>query len=145
MSMIKDYMSGDHRECDEHFPPVEDAVMADKWDDALMNFITFKNSVLKHFKMEEDVLFPEMEEIMGGGEGPVHIMKMEHNQVRSILDQMGESIEEKNRDKFLGLSDTFMILIQQHNMKEEQILYNMADQILGDAQNTLEEMKKVEL
>ena len=32
MSMIKGYMSGDHRECDEHFPPVEDAVMADKWD-----------------------------------------------------------------------------------------------------------------
>jgi len=32
MSMIKDYMSGDHRECDEHFPPVEDAVMVDKWD-----------------------------------------------------------------------------------------------------------------
>jgi hypothetical protein len=25
--------------------------------------------------------------------------------------------------------------VQQHNMKEEQILYNMADQILGDIES----------
>ncbi|NPA81053.1 MAG: hemerythrin domain-containing protein [Epsilonproteobacteria bacterium] len=142
--MIKDYMTHDHRECDNLYAPLESAISEENWDRALELYMPFKNAMLKHFAMEEEVLFPKMEEFMGGGEGPIHVMKMEHNQIRSIIDQLGEAINEKNTQKALGLGETFMILTQQHNMKEEQVLYTMAEQLPFDKEALLEEMKKVE-
>jgi len=43
---------------------------------------------------------------------------------------MEETLKNKNKDEFLSLGESPMILIQQHNMKEEQILYPMSDQHL---------------
>ena len=118
--MIKDFMTQDHRECDNLYAPVEEAISKGDFEKALELFVPFKEAMLRHFAMEEEVLFPKMEEFLGGGEGPIHVMKMEHAQIRSILDQMGEAIEAKNQQKALGFGETFMIMTQQHNMKEEQ-------------------------
>ncbi len=142
---IKEYMTTDHRECDNLYAPLEEALNEGDFEKALELFIPFKKAMLKHFAMEEEVLFPKMEEFMGSGEGPIYVMKMEHAQIRSIIDQLGEAIEAKNQEKALGLGETFMIMTQQHNMKEEQILYNMAEQLPIDKEQTLEEMKKVDV
>jgi len=45
---------------------------------------------------------------------------------------MANAIEVNNKDKFFGLSETLMILMQQHNMKEEQMIYIMTQDHLGD-------------
>ena len=65
-------------------------------------------------------------------EGPTQIMRHEHQQIRSLMKQLGEAITADNKKKFFGLTETIMILLQQHNMKEEQMLYTMAQQHLGD-------------
>ncbi len=143
--MIKEYMTHDHRECDNLYAPLEEALSAGDFEKALELFVPFKKAMLKHFAMEEEVLFPKMEEFIGSGEGPIYVMKMEHSQIRSIIDQLGEAIESKNQQKALGLGETFMIMTQQHNMKEEQILYSMAEQLPIDKEHILEEMKKVEV
>ena len=140
---IKEFMTNDHRECDNLYAPLEEAINKGDFERALELYMPFKNAMLKHFDMEEEVLFPKMEEFVGGGEGPIYVMKMEHNQIRGVIDQIGEAINEKNQQKALGLGETFMILTQQHNMKEEQVLYNMADQLPIDQDKTLEEMKSV--
>ncbi len=59
------------------------------------------------------------------------MMRHEHIQMRSLVKQMGEALADNNKDKFFGLSETLMILMQQHNMKEEQMLYTMAQQHLS--------------
>ncbi len=143
--MIKEYMTHDHRECDNLYAPLEEALSAGDFEKALELFVPFKKAMLKHFAMEEEVLFPKMEEFIGSGEGPIYVMKMEPSQIRSIIDQLGEAIESKNQQKALGLGETFMIMTQQHNMKEEQILYSMAEQLPIDKEHILEEMKKVEV
>ena len=143
--MIKEFMTNDHRECDNLYAPLEEALMQGDFEKALELFVPFRNAMLKHFAMEEEVLFPKMEEFMGGGEGPIYVMKMEHSQIKSIINQLGEAIEAKNKDKALGLGETFMIMTQQHNMKEEQILYTMAEQLPIEKEKTLEEMKRVEV
>ena len=141
--MIKEFMTNDHRECDNLYAPLEEAIGKGDFEKALELFIPFKNAMLRHFAMEEEVLFPKMEEFMGSGEGPIYVMKMEHNQIRSIINQLGEAIEAKNKSKALGLGETFMIMTQQHNMKEEQILYNMAEQLPIDKEETLQKMQEV--
>ncbi len=142
--MIKDFMTQDHRECDNLYAPVEEAISKGDFEKALELFIPFKQAMLRHFAMEEEVLFPKMEEFLGSGEGPIYVMKMEHAQIRSILDQMGEAIETKNQQKALGFGETFMIMTQQHNMKEEQILYTMAEQLPIEKEKIVEQMKEIQ-
>jgi hemerythrin-like domain-containing protein len=141
--MIKDFMTNDHRECDNLYAPLEEAISKEEWDKALELFVPFKDAMLRHFDMEEEVLFPRMEEFVGGGEGPIYVMKMEHSQIKSIINSLGEAIEAKDKRKALGYAETFMIMTQQHNMKEEQILYNMAEQLPFDKEKILEEMKNI--
>ncbi len=141
--MIKDFMTNDHRECDNLYAPLEEAISKEDWDRALELYTPFKDAMLHHFAMEEEVLFPKMEEYVGGGEGPIYVMKMEHSQIKSIINSLGEAIEAKDKRKALGYGETFMIMTQQHNMKEEQILYTMAEQLPFDKEEVLKEMKEV--
>ncbi len=130
MSTIKEYLSSDHRRCDELFAKMED--MATKsLDDAKEAYEAFAGETERHFQMEERVMFLEFEQKTGMTQGPTAMMRHEHSQMRSLLKQMGEAIDAGNKDKFFGLSETLMILMQQHNMKEEQMLYSMAQQHLS--------------
>lgn len=63
--------------------------------------------------------------------GPTQVMRMEHGQIRALLDDAVDALEQANPDDFLGLADTLLIMMQQHNMKEENILYPMCDQHLA--------------
>ena len=48
----------------------------------------------------------------------------------------------RSKNHFFGVSESLMMLMQQHNMKEEQMLYKMADMHLGTlVSKTIEDMK----
>ena len=131
MSDIKEFMTQDHRDCDEIFAQMEDAV-ASKSGEALAKFEAFDDALTNHFKMEEMVLFPMFEQKTRMIDGPTQVMVMEHEQMRGLLSKMEDAIECNDNETFFGVSETLMILMQQHNMKEEQMLYTMAQQHLGD-------------
>jgi len=58
-------------------------------------------------------------------------MKMEHQQMRGLLKQIGEAIEAGNAEEAMDTGDTLLMLIQQHNIKEESTLYPMAESLLS--------------
>jgi hemerythrin-like domain-containing protein len=143
MSNIKEFMTQDHRDCDEIFAQMEDAI-ASKSEDALSKFEAFQDALTNHFKMEEMVLFPMFEQKTGMVNGPTQVMVMEHEQMRELVSKMQSAVEANDNDKFFSLSETLMILMQQHNMKEEQMLYTMAQQHLGDeADHIISRMKSI--
>jgi Hemerythrin HHE cation binding domain. len=47
--------------------------------------------------------------------------------MRNLLARMSEAVSNGDPEKILEVSETMMILMQQHNVKEEGILYPMAD------------------
>ena len=51
--------------------------------------------------------------------------------MRDLLGQMSRGLAERDGDDFSGAAETLLILMQQHNMKEENILYPMCDQHLA--------------
>ena len=63
--------------------------------------------------------------------GPTMIMRGEHTQMRELLDEMAQSIADRDSDSYLGQSETLLMIMQQHNLKEQQMLYPMTDQVLG--------------
>ena len=58
------------------------------------------------------------------------MMRSEHLQMTNLLNQMADAVALKDSDAYLGDAETLLIIMQQHNMKEEQMLYRMADQAL---------------
>ena len=63
---------------------------------------------------------------------PTPVMIMEHTQMRNIIDSMREKLDTKDKDGFFGDSETLMMTMQQHNMKEEQMMYPMIDEVMGE-------------
>ncbi len=55
---------------------------------------------------------------------------------------MRQSLVAEDSNEYLGQGETLLILMQQHNMKEERILYPMADEVLArDSEQLLAQMK----
>lgn len=137
MESILEYMSEDHRRCDEQFVVTEQSVADKNWNQAASQFAEFSNALECHFRREERILFPQFERATGHREGPTEVMRMEHEQLREILKSMHATLEKHDVDGFLGSSETLLILMQQHNMKEEQILYPMLDNMLSGVADQL--------
>lgn len=143
MSTIKEYLTNDHGRCDELFAAMEEKASI-SLKDAKEACEEFVNQTQRHFQMEERIMFLEFETKTGMTQGPTAMMRHEHLQMRSLMKQMLEAIEAENKEKFFGLTETLMILMQQHNMKEEQMLYTMAQQHLSaDSQRIVAMMESM--
>ena len=120
------------------FMPMEKTFcLMNKSKRALESIKSFLNEMEQHFQMEETVLFPTFEEISGMRQGPTQVMRMEHQQMRNLLARMSEAVSSGDGEKILEVGETMMILMQQHNVKEEGILYPMADQHLASYREEL--------
>ena len=137
MTTIRTFMTDDHRRCDDFFAEAEQAIGKKNLPAARAAFGHFRNALLAHFDCEEKTLFPTFEAKTGMRMGPTQVMRMEHTQMRTLLDDAVDALEQANPDDFLGLADTLLIMMQQHNMKEENILYPMCDMRLGADRDTL--------
>ena len=136
MQTIAKYMSADHHACDEAFANAEHAVLANNWSDAETAFDKFRTGLARHFRMEEEELFPALVSAGGPG-GPVQMMRMEHAQMNTLVEQMATTLTHRDAHGYGGLSETLLIVMQQHNLKEEQILYPIADNILATQREAL--------
>lgn len=132
MPIISDYMSGEHKACDEAFARAEESVAKGDWAAAEAGFKTYKRAMDRHLAMEEEVLFGAFEEETGmSGAGPTEVMRQEHVQMRGLIDEMKTAVNAKDANEYLGLAETLLVLMQQHNLKEEGMLYRMMDQVLA--------------
>lgn len=142
MSRISATMAQHHRHCDEEFAAAEEAVRRRDWSAAQGAFAAFGGDLETHLGAEESVLFPAFERSTGMAGGPTQVMRHEHRQMRGLLEQMRQALAGRDADGFAGAAETLLILMQQHNMKEENILYPMCDQALGSDADLCRELER---
>lgn len=133
MSSLTQPMHDHHKHCDELFADAESAAHDGDWAGCAKAFGGFRGEIEAHFATEEQVLFPAFESSTGMSAGPTQVMRMEHSQMRELLGQIGNALADKDADGFAGAAETLLVLMQQHNMKEENILYPMCDRSLQGA------------
>ena len=145
MTGISEFMTLYHRECDEMLANAEELVSKSDWVKASELTMTFNDAMERHFGMEEEILFPAFEQRSGMVDGPTQVMREEHEQMRRLLTQLQWALEQQQQEDYLDTTETLLIMIQQHNMKEEGMLYPMSDEQLGvDAENIVEQMQGYE-
>lgn len=135
-------MTADHKHCDDLFVEFENSIAEQNWSELKTSWQLFTTTLEHHLEMEEKVLFPEFEAATGMTQGPTAVMRSEHQQMRSLVTSMEEAIAEQDADQCQGIAETLMIMMQQHNMKEEQMLYPMSDQHT-DSDALVQQMKSL--
>ena len=134
---ISAFMTEDHRRCDTLYADLENAAINEDTEQAKDLGQRFLESMAHHFEMEEKILFPAFEERTGMRQGPTMVMRMEHDQMRNLLGSLEQAAKAGNLDGILKAGGTLLFVMQQHNVKEEQMLYAMVDAHLGSEADTL--------
>ena len=106
-----------------------------------------------HHAKEEEVLFPELERsgIQKGG-GPIAVMLYEHNMGRVFLNNLNKAVEKYYSGDVNAIQDIikkssdYIDLLRNHILKEENILFHIALQVLDAKKDAelFEEFEKVE-
>lgn len=120
-----------HKHCDELFADAEDLVRRGEWQKSAAQFARFRGELEAHFESEEQTLFPALESATGMSGGPTQVMRYEHQQMRALLDDIAEAMTARQGEAAAALADTLLVMMQQHNLKEEHILYPMCDRTLA--------------
>ena len=137
MTNIRDFMAQDHRQCDRVFESAERLAAANDWDGSAAAFAQFKALVLQHFDAEETLLFPAFEEQSGMRMGPTQVMRGEHAQMRGLMNAAAAALVDTDGEDYAGYAETLLIMMQQHNLKEENMLYPLCDQQLFEQSKDL--------
>ena len=141
MTPIRHFMAQDHLHCDAIFERAGRLAAARDWDGAATEFAQFMSLVLQHFDAEETLLFPAFEEKSGMRMGPTQVMRDEHVQMRQLMDAASAGLLQVEGDgdeeEYSGHAETLLIMMQQHNLKEENVLYPLCDQHLSDQTSAL--------
>jgi iron-sulfur cluster repair protein YtfE (RIC family) len=137
MNTLTEPMHRHHKHCDDLFADAEAAANGGDWALAKESMAAFHHELETHFRTEEEVLFPAFESATGMTGGPTQMMRFEHSQMRDLLAQMEAALQKQDREAFAGAAETLLIFMQQHNMKEENILYPMCDRSLAGRNDEL--------
>lgn len=103
---------------------------------AAIRFDEFQTGLLRHIRMEEEVLFPLYEKKTENTMGPTHVMRMEHQEIQGLLKKMTGLLDEakieglSKRDSIKELGNQIHEYLKLHNQKEEEILYPSSDQVI---------------
>lgn len=129
---LASFFEQDHRDCDSGWAKLEELLDSADIETVRPVWEKYDKRMRRHLAMEEEILFPAFDVRSGmGGRGPTAVMKMEHQQMRGLLDQIGEAVDAGDAQEALDIGDTLLMLIQQHNVKEEGMLYPMAENMLS--------------
>lgn len=130
---VAEYLEGDHRRLDAMIPEIEKSVEAGAFREASERFAELSCGLGWHIDVEEKILFPAIEQMTGmSGGGPTFVMRSEHVEIRRLMEATARALEASDAagagEAIRGLVET----LGAHNMKEEHVLYPMADRAAGD-------------
>lgn len=104
----------------------------------------FSERLHRHSEVEEGFLFPMMATYIGRDNGPIAVMEYEHDQAKEqlalflaatdTLDELGAPLAAEAAMKIASHAIAARQILVSHFMKEETILFPMAEKLLSDAE-----------
>jgi hemerythrin-like domain-containing protein len=130
MDSVSTNANKSHRRGNAFFHDMEDHARIGNWRQAKESFRILQQALEQHLTMEENILFPAFEEIIGNRSGPTGIMRMENGAIRNLLVRMMYAMAQRDHDDFCWHIHRLLDKLQQHHLREEGTLYLMADRVL---------------
>ncbi|MGB5831091.1 MAG: hemerythrin domain-containing protein [Thiohalocapsa sp.] len=131
-SAITDSFTLDHQRCDRLLATAESRIGSGDWSAIATAVQALIRSMQEHFRIEEQTLFPRLAEIFLVSAQPIEELCSEHTQMRRLFEDFGAAVEARDKHACAGVLETLHFSAQQHNYKEEAVLYPMADGALRE-------------
>lgn len=141
---VSAFLETQHRWIDERFERFRQSVLAGQID--AEPFLEAATALHRHIYLEEEILFPEVE--ARGLVGPTAVMAQEHGEICRFLGGIQDLIRTNAEPPRVGGAFTALLgLLEEHNFKEERVLYPSADQLLDpwDRARLLEQLKEAQV
>ncbi len=120
-----------HRYCDRLFASAFEAAAAADWEAFKRRVANLSETLELHIAFEEGELFPAFEEASGLRGGPTEVMCAEHAEMRELLAALGAAEPRIDPQGCCAELEQLRTILQEHNVKEETVLYPACDQLLG--------------
>jgi hemerythrin-like domain-containing protein len=132
MSTLTECLEEDHRRLDAILTECKSLATAGGFAAAAERFESFASGLSRHIDAEEGVLFPPLLERAQSAMGPVRVMRGEHLQIRALVLTLQTALRNSNPFWRSAVGE-LEALLDVHNMKEERVLYPMADAVAATA------------
>ena len=137
-STISTVLESEHRWIDERFQRFRQHLSEGQVDAAL--FEEAAKVLHRHIYLEEEIVFSELE--ARGMQGPPDVMAQEHGEICRFLNRILELVHgNTSPGQVQGVFNALVSLLEEHNFKEEKILYPAADRLL-DSSQVVRQMEK---
>lgn len=129
---VNEALSWDHDRLDALEGAAFEARAQGQPAEAAAIYAAFAFGLRRHIRFEEEILFPEFEEKTGHAAdlGPTMVMRDEHREILDCLDRIQASIADPT-SAAESVRHALHVVLGNHNLKEENIVYPMTDQALG--------------
>ncbi|MDD5544324.1 MAG: hemerythrin domain-containing protein [Acidobacteriia bacterium] len=110
---------------------------ATEWVDSFDRACIFlQTDVARHFEKEEKALFPVLAKYVGNQTGPVAVMLQEHEQHQALLSQLCAAVQSRDWGSVRSAWNPFAQLLGLHIMKEDSVLFPMAERLMNAEERT---------
>lgn len=133
---ITAFMTADHHRISSLWEQTLAAIEREDFNALHTLSAEFLNGFRRHLRIEDDILFPAIEEKTGLQKtGPVWAMRMEHRDLERVLRRLEPLLTVQELSTAIQAVDGETVnpslLFRSHDGKEEAVLYPMADRTLG--------------
>jgi len=141
---VTELLSLDHRCLDAVLAESKRCLFAGDLRAGAAAFASFRDGLEHHIAAEEEILFPALDALRGGAAaGPLHVMRVEHEEIRRLLAEVAASLERGAGDGPTAPLAALTARLYAHNGKEERILYPMSDQAVGEAEGRADLVERI--
>lgn len=130
---VNEALSWDHDRLDDLESRAFKARERGDFTEAMALYSIFAFGLRRHIRFEEELLFPAFEAKAGfpTDMGPTAVMRDEHREILADLDRIEQAIGD-GAAPLDSLRHGLHLVLGNHNLKEEHVVYPMTDQALGE-------------
>lgn len=130
MNRDANWLVHDHRKYDRALEDCEFAAEVEDWKTAVKLFKTFAEDLKLHMQMEDEVLYPLLEEESGDPKGELVLLGHEHDDLVRLLGDLIDVIKTKNFHHFEESLRPLRKVMIQHNDYEEMVFLSLGTESL---------------
>jgi hemerythrin-like domain-containing protein len=100
------------------------------WRDVLRFLDDFDDGL--HHRKEEQLLFPALEGVgLSASHGPTAVLRDEHRRIQGWRTRLEHSLRDRDRTRLSAALGSYLDLARSHLLKENQILFPLAQRLLA--------------
>jgi len=128
---VSTFIARCHQGCEQQLGALEASIKSGDWPLIRSTLGRFAEAMNRHFRIEENSLFPALERINPQWTVPTEVMRHERAQIRELLDAIDQTAGHRDGRRLADLTTSLCSTVRLHQRKEEDVLFRLADLALG--------------